>query len=500
MARHDSDVRIGADLMDVRKDFYIGGKWVPSSSQQVIAVRSPSTEQVIAEVPDASGDDVDLAVAAAREAFDSGPWPRMRPSERAEVMRALLAELTSRADDLASVITSENGTPVLLSRAAQVDNGLDALTYYTEVAESFQIEQTRPGRHSPALVRLEGVGAVAAIVPWNVPFFLGILKLAPAMAAGCTVVLKAAPDTPLNAYLLAEAADAVGLPAGVLNVLVAGPASSELLVTHPGIDKVAFTGSTAVGKRIAGLAGAQLKRVTLELGGKSAAIVLDDADLTTTAGRLVSVSMSLSGQFCTAQSRILVSRDRYDEAVTLYTEAVQKLAVGDPFDKSTFIGPLISERQRDRVLDYIEIGRQEGAVVTTGGGKPSGLDNGWFVEPTVFREVTADMRIAQEEIFGPVVAFIPYDDLDHAVEIANDSAFGLHGTVWTNDIDRGVDIGRRIRTGTFTVNGLAMDPSSPFGGMKSSGLGRELGPEGLHAYLEPKTITTPVGSTLTAQA
>jgi aldehyde dehydrogenase (NAD+) len=470
---------------------YVNGGWVASKSDRVLVVRSPSTEEIVGQVPDADAADIDAAVAAARAAFDHGPWPRMRPAERSELMQALLEELSARADELAHLIGSENGTPQMLLRPAQVDNGLDVLRYYTELAANFEVESWIEGVYSPALVRQEPVGAVAAILPWNVPFFLAILKVAPALAAGCTIVLKAAPETPLNAYLLAEAAHEVGLPPGVLNVVAAGVESSEALVTHPGIDKVAFTGSTAVGKRIAGLTGPHLKRITLELGGKAAAIVLDDVDLATAVPQLIGVSMTLSGQFCTAQSRILVSRDRYDEAVQIYASIAAGLPVGHTFDKGTFIGPLISERQRDRVLDYVEIGKQEGATLVTGGGKPAHLDRGWFVEPTVFRDVTSDMRISQEEIFGPVVTFIPYADEEEAIAIANDSAFGLHGTVWTKDVDKGVDVGRRIRTGTYSVNALSLDPAAPFGGVKNSGLGREMGREGLAAYLEPKTITVP---------
>jgi aldehyde dehydrogenase (NAD+) len=477
--------------MRTTDQIYVGGKWIASTSDQTIVVVSPSTEEPVAQVPDASPADVDAAVEAARRAFDYGPWPRLHPAERAEVMQALLTELTARADELARVIATENGTPLMMARPAQVDNGLHVLRYYAELAASFEPESRREGVYSPVIVRLEPVGTVAAILPWNVPFFLAMLKVAPAMAAGCTVVLKSAPETPLNANLLAEAADKVGVPPGVLNVICAGPEASERLVTHPGIDKVAFTGSTAVGKRIAGLAGGQLKRMTLELGGKSAAIILDDADLAATMPQLIGVSMSLTGQFCTAQSRILVSRDRYDEAVELYAGVAASLPVGGAFDEGAFIGPLISARQRERVLGYIEIGKQQGAVPVVGGGRPAHLDRGWFVEPTVFRDVSNDMRIAQEEIFGPVVAFIAYSDEEEAISIANDSAFGLHGTVWTHDVDKGVGVGRRIRTGTYSVNAMSLDPAAPFGGMKDSCVGREMGREGLAAYLEPKTITVP---------
>ncbi|WP_163549610.1 aldehyde dehydrogenase [Candidatus Frankia nodulisporulans] len=480
--------------MHTSGDIFVDGQWVASSSQHHLDVVSPSTEDVIGRVPDASTEDVDAAVAAARRAFDTGPWPRLSPAQRAQVLGELLEQLVKRADELAQTITAENGVPAAMVRSAQVDNGLDVLRYYTELASTFEDEAPRAGRYSPAIVRHEPVGAVAAIVPWNVPFFLAMMKVAPALAAGCTIVLKASPETPLNAYLVAEAAAAAGLPAGVLNVLAAGPRTSEYLVTHPGIDKVAFTGSTAVGRRIASLAGGQLKRVTLELGGKSAAIVLPDADLANAMARLVTMSLFQSGQFCVAQSRIVVPVDRYDEAVEIFAAKVSGLKVGDPTEPTTFIGPLISDRQRARVLDYIDIGRDEGATLVTGGGRPSHLERGYYVEPTVFRDVDPGMRIAQEEIFGPVVAFLPYRDVDEAVTIANSTEFGLYGTVWTEDLDRGVEVGRRIRTGTFGVNGISLDPAAPFGGVKQSGLGRELGPEGLASYLEPKTITLPASA------
>ncbi|CUU60362.1 Acyl-CoA reductase [Parafrankia irregularis] len=482
--------------MRAANEVFIGGKWVPATSERQIEVRSPSTGQVIAQVPDADTGDIQAAVTAARDAFDHGPWPGLPPAERAAIMAEFLAQLEARSDELARTITLENGTPTSLVKPGQVDNGLDVLRFYTEAAATLAVETPRAGRYSPVVVRQEPVGAVAAIVPWNVPFFLAAMKFAPALAAGCTVVLKAAPETPLHANIVAAAADAAGLPPGVLNVLAAGPSGSEQLVTHPGIDKIAFTGSTAVGRRIASLAGDQLKRVTLELGGKSAAIVLDDIDLQAAMARLMTVSLFLSGQFCTAQSRVLVSARRYDEAVERFAAITTKLRVGDPTDPATFLGPLISQRQRDKVLGYIETGRREGATLVAGGGVPAGLETGWYVEPTVFRDVTPSMRIAQEEIFGPVVAFIPYEDTDDAVAIANGTPFGLHGTVWTDDIQRGLAVARRIRSGTFGVNGLSLDPAAPFGGMKQSGLGRELGPEGLSSYLEPKTITVPAGTQL----
>jgi betaine-aldehyde dehydrogenase len=338
------------------------------------------------------------------------------------------------------------------------------------------------------LIRREPVGVVAAIVPWNVPQFVTMSKVAPALLAGCTIVLKPAPETPLDAYLLAELIEQSGIPAGVFNVVPAGREAGEHLVRHPGIDKVAFTGSTAAGRRIASICGEQLKRVSLELGGKSAAIICDDADLDATIEGLKMASLMNNGQACVAQTRILASRRRYDEVVEALAAMMGGLAVGDPSEITTEVGPLVAERQRERVLGYIDIGRGEGAKVAVGGGRPRDLDHGWYVEPTLFVDVDNSMRIAQEEIFGPVLALIPFDDEDQAVAIANDSDYGLAGSVWTADADRGLDIARKVRTGTYGVNQYLMDFSSPFGGFKASGIGREFGPEGLSQYLELKSI------------
>jgi betaine-aldehyde dehydrogenase len=403
-------------------------------------------------------------------------------------MAALSGVLQARSADIAQMITEQNGSPSSWSIMGQVFSSTLALDYYADLTRTYDFEERRDGMMGPVLLRREPIGVVGAIVPWNVPLFTTMLKLAPALAAGCTVVLKPAPETPLDAYMLAEAAIEAGLPPGVLNIVAAGREVGEHLVTHPGVDKIAFTGSTAAGRRIAALCGEQLKRCTLELGGKSAAIICADADLDTTVSGLLSASLMNNGQACVAQTRILVQRDRYDDTVDALTAAIGNMVVGDPMDPATEIGPLTSSRQRERVEGYISAGRDEGASVALGGGRPAGIDRGWYVEPTVFTGVDNSMRIAQEEIFGPVLAVIPYGDESEAIAIANDSPYGLSGSVWSADNARATDIARKIDTGTVSVNGFMIEFCSPFGGYKDSGLGRELGPEGLSHYLEMKSI------------
>ena len=472
----------------VHDRLYIGGEWTAPAGSDVIEVINPSTEEPAGQVPDGTRADIDLAVAAARRAFDEGPWPRMAPKERAEVLAAVSGTITADMQPLAELIASENGSPVSWALMGQVYAATMVADQYVGLADSFAFTDVRAGMMGPSEVRKVPVGVAAGIIPWNVPLFIMMLKLAPAMVAGCTIVLKPAPEAPLDAFVLAHMLHDAGLPPGVVNVVPAGREVGEHLVTHPGVDKVSFTGSTAAGRRIGSLCGERLRRVTLELGGKSAAIVMPDADVATAVAGVVPNGLMNNGQACVAQTRILADRDRYDEIVEAVSEAVGATRVGDALDPETEVGPLVAERQRDRVEGYIASGREQGARVTVGGGRPAGLDRGWFVEPTVFADVTNDMRIAQEEIFGPVLSVIAYDDVDDAVRIANDSDFGLSGSVWGADQAAAADVARRIRTGTISVNTFMLDMCSPFGGFKSSGLGRELGPEGLDAYLELQAI------------
>ncbi len=474
---------------------FIDGDWVKSTGSETIEVISPGTEEPIGTVPAATEADVDAAVAAARRAFDSGPWPHTSPGERADLLAGVSATIQARSEEIARTITEQNGSPISWSLMGQVFSATMVLDYYVGLARETPFEEVRAGVMGPALVRREPVGVVGAIVPWNVPLFVAMLKLAPALVAGCTVVLKPAPETPLDANVLAEILDEAGLPPGVVNVVPAGREVGEHLVTHPGVDKIGFTGSTAAGKRIAALCGERLKRVTLELGGKSAAIVLPDADIDEVAAGLLPASLMNNGEACVAQTRILAPRDQYQRLVDQLCERVGAMSVGDPLDPVTEIGPLVSSRQRERVEGYIASGQEEGAKIALGGGRPSGLSKGWYVEPTVFVDVDNRMRIAQEEIFGPVLAVIPYGEVDEAVSIANDSNYGLSGTVWSADVERALDIARQVRTGTYTVNGFMLEFGAPFGGYKESGIGRELGPEGLAGYLEYKSVSLPAGWT-----
>ena len=475
-----------------RSELFIGGMFVPPAGRERLEVVSPSTEEPIGSVPRAETADVDRAVAAARDAFDRGPWPRTQPAERADALRRVSKHLGARGEELAELITAEMGAPLSFCRVAHT--GTTLLDYYADVGSSAPVEEPRRGMMAPLLLRREPVGVAALIIPWNAPMGLCLGKLAPALMAGCTTVVKPAPETPLDAYVLAEAVIAAELPAGVVNIVAADRDVGEHLVRHPGVDKVSFTGSTAVGKRIMSLCGEHVKRVTLELGGKSACILLEDADLAAALPFLVMGATLNNGEACIALTRVLAPRGRYDEVVDALAGAMKALSVGDPFDPATQIGPLVSARQRERVEGYVADGRRAGATVVVGGGRPRGLDRGWYVEPTLFRDVDNSMKIAREEIFGPVVCVIPYGSVEEAVAIANDSPYGLCGAVWTRDLARGVDVARQVRTGTFSVNGFTWDLAAPFGGFKQSGLGREWGPEGLADYQELKTVALPPGA------
>ncbi|WP_106399214.1 aldehyde dehydrogenase [Actinocorallia populi] len=470
--------------------FFIGGEWVEPAGAGTIDVVSPHTEEVIGRVPEGTNADIDRAVAAARQAFDHGPWPRMTPAERAEALGRLSAIYAANSQPMADLVVSEMGSPALFAAFAQSAIPQMVLQYYVDLAASYTWEEERQGMQGPVTVTKEPVGVVAAIYPWNVPQFTLMLKLAPALLAGCTVVAKPSPETPLDAYLLAEWVKEAGIPDGVVNFVTAGREVGAHLVAHPGVDKVSFTGSTAAGRQIGEVCGRQLKRCTLELGGKSAAIILEDADLATTIEGFKLASLMNNGQACAAQTRILAPRSRYDEVADALATMVGGLAVGDPADFATEIGPLVARRQQERVEDYIRIGQDEGAKLLVGGLERP-YDRGWYVAPTVFGNVTNDMRIAREEIFGPVLALLPYEDEEDAIRIANDSDYGLGGSVWTADVEHGIDVARRIRTGSCGVNLYSIDPNTPFGGFKNSGLGRELGPEGLDAYLEHKSIPRP---------
>ncbi|GAA1866636.1 aldehyde dehydrogenase [Actinomadura bangladeshensis] len=469
---------------------FIGGEWAAPAGTGTIDVISPHTEEVIGRVPEGTEGDIDAAVAAARRAFDEGPWPRMTPAERAEVVGRLSAIYAERQQEMADLCTAQMGSPIMFSVFGQAAIPQMVLQYYVDLAATYTWEEERQGMLGPVTVTQEPVGVVAAIVPWNVPQFTLMLKLAPALIAGCTVVAKPSPETPLDTYLLAEWIKEAGIPDGVVNFVPAGREVGAYLVAHPGVDKVSFTGSTAAGRKIGAVCGEQLKRCTLELGGKSAAIILDDADLPSTIEGFKLASLMNNGEACAAQTRILASRRRYDEVADALATMVGGLTVGDPADYATEIGPLVAKRQQERVENYIRIGQDEGAKLITGGlNRPH--DRGWYVAPTVFGDVGNDMRIAREEIFGPVLVLIPYEDEADAIKIANDSDYGLGGSVWTSDVDHGVDVARRIRTGSCGVNMYTLDPNTPFGGYKNSGMGRELGPEGLHAYLEHKSIPHP---------
>ncbi|MFD4407769.1 aldehyde dehydrogenase [Nocardia sp. NPDC058499] len=476
-----------------RTELFIGGEWRSPQSTDTYPVFEAATGKPIGTAPMGSGDDVDSAVRSARLAFDSGPWPSMAATDRAKVLRRFASELDTRGDHTADLISRENGTPSSISRISNVAVPISILNRYADLIETGYLEEVRPSGRGATIVRKTPVGVVAAIVPWNFPHLIAMAKIAPALAAGCTVVVKPSPETALDAYVLAEAAEAAGIPPGVLNVVPADRTVSAALVAHPGVDKVSFTGSTEAGRRIGEVCGRLIRRVTLELGGKSASIVLEDADLDHFAANLPANSFINNGQACILHSRILAPRSRYAEVVDAVAESARSLVVGDPLDPAVTCGPMVTSSHRDRVLKHIGAARDSGARMVTGGRRPPAHPDGWFVEPTVFADVDNSGPLAQEEVFGPVVAVIPYVSEDQAVEFANDSEYGLAGSVWTADEQRGIDLSRKIRTGTFGVNYYQMDLGSPFGGFGSSGIGREFGPEGLAAFVEYQSVYVSAG-------
>ena len=470
--------------------FFIDGSWAAPSSAAKIDVVNSATEELFVRVAEAQKPDIDRAVAAARKAFDRGPWPRMSHAERAKYLRAIARELPARADDLAQIWTTESGVIHAIAKGGSLGLG-GVYEYYAGLAETFPFEEERKpglGSGNVGLIVREPVGVVAAIIPWNAPASLIAYKCAPALLAGCTVILKNSPEAPGAGYVLAEICEAIGLPAGVLNVVTADREVSELLVRHPDVDKVTFTGSTAAGRRIASICGERIARCTLELGGKSAAVILDDFDIGRAAATISGYAGFLTGQVCSSLTRIVVTKERHDALVDALSASFSQVKVGDPYAPTTTMGPLAMSRQRDRVEGYIEKGKAEGAKLATGGKRPKDLPRGFFIEPTVFGNVDNHSTIAREEIFGPVLSVIKADSEAAAVEIANDSIYGLNASVFTNDVERAYATARELRSGTVGHNSFRTDFNIAFGGFKQSGIGREGGTEGLFPFLETKTL------------
>ena len=465
-------------------NLYIGGAWLASASSERIAVENPTTQDVIGHVPAGNAEDVDRAVAAAKAALPA--WSALSPADRADHLRKLHASLSSRQEELARTISTEMGAPARIASKIQTQLPISVIAGFADMVADYPFEQ----RVGNSLIVSEPIGVVAAITPWNYPLHQIVAKIAPAVAAGCTVVVKPSEIAPLCAFLLFEAIDEAGFPAGVLNLVTGyGPVVGEALATHPDVDMVSLTGSTRAGRRVAELAAGSVKKVALELGGKSANVVLPDGDMDLAVKVGVANAFLNAGQTCTAWTRMLVPAARYDEALALATKHAEGFVPGDPLEASTKLGPLVSATQRDNVRGYIETAVKEGARVVTGGADaPEGKDIGYFVRPTVLADVAPDSTVAQEEIFGPVLSIIPYADEEEALEIANNSQYGLHGAVWAGTDERALAFARRMQTGTVDVNGGRYNPLAPFGGYKQSGVGREMGEHGLTEFLQTKAI------------
>ena len=468
--------------------FFIGGEWIAASTAKKIDVFNSGTEELFVSVAEAQEEDVNRAVAAARTAFDTGPWPHLSHAERAQYLRRLADALEERAAATALTWTVETG--FLHSKSTLAGQYLGATyRWYADLAETYPfIEQMKTNAANVGLLVREPVGVVAAVIPWNGPPSTIAYKIAPALLAGCTVIVKPAPEAPSAAYILAEACEQIGLPPGVVNFVTAEREVSEMLVRHPGVDKVTFTGSTAAGKRIAVACGERIARCTLELGGKSAAVIFDDYDVETAAQTIARLAPMMTGQVCASITRIIVTRDRHDQLLDALAQSFGKTRVDDPFNPESEMGPLAMARQRDRDEGYIAKGKAEGATLATGGGRPKHLNRGYYIEPTVFGNVDNHSTIAREEIFGPVLSVIPADNEAQAIELANDTVYGLNASVFTNDIDRAYAAARRLRTGNVGHNALRWDQNIVFGGFKQSGIGREGGIEGLKEFLEAKLL------------
>jgi aldehyde dehydrogenase (NAD+) len=469
---------------------FIGGRWVEPATDRKVQVVSPSTEELVATVPEAVEADVDAAVEAARRAFDQGPWPGMGLKERLDVLRHVSAGLAEKVSEIAHLVTSEMGSPISLSTSYQATAPRLMLDSFIDLAPAYSWQDVRRSATGNALVTREPVGVVAAIIPWNAPLLTSIIKVAPALIAGCTVILKPTPETSLDSFMLADLFQKAGLPEGVLNIIPAQRGASEYLVRHSGVDKVSFTGSTGAGQRIGALCGNDIRRCTLELGGKSAAILLEDADLDAAIAAIRSVSLRNTGQVCSNKTRLVVARSRRDEVYDRLINMIRSMPLGDPFDPATEIGPLANLNQRTRVEGYIADGKASGATLLIGGGRPD-IDRGYYISPTIFTDVDPNDKIAQEEIFGPVLTVHTFDTEEEAISIANNSDYGLNGSVFAADPEHALAVARRVRTGTVEINGNPGGFHAPIGGFKRSGIGREAGLEGFDAYVEIKSYGLP---------